>query len=217
MKTSRIIGLAIVCALAPASIQAQGVGVAAHVGSMGVGGDLSLHFSPSIGVRVGGNFIPSDISFDAGDISYDFDVSPRFTAMLDLHPGGSAFRISVGAMQSDDISLAATLLNTVDIGGLTFQAADVGNLTAVFDTKDTAPYIGIGIGNPAGGAFGFFLDLGVGLWGTPQVLLSADGPISTLPSFQAELAIEQAELQDDVDAVTVYPVLSIGFSIGFGK
>ena len=82
---------------------------------MGVGADLALHFSPSLGIRIGGNFVPADISFDAGDISYEFDIPPRFTAVLDLHPGGSAFRISVGVMKAEDISLTATLLGTVDV------------------------------------------------------------------------------------------------------
>lgn len=220
MKASRFLSLAAFFSLLPASVLAQGIGVAAHVGSMGVGADLAFHISPSLGIRVGGNFVPADISFDAGDISYEFDIPPRFTAVLDLHPGGSAFRISVGVMKAEDISLTATLLGTVDvdIGGQIFQVSDVGNLTATFDTKDIAPYIGIGIGNPAGGPFGFFLDLGVGLWGTPEVLLVADGPITTIdPNFAARLLAEQTELQADIEKITVYPVFSIGFSIGFGR
>ena len=200
-------------------MQAQGVGVAAHVGSMGVGVDLALHFSPSMGIRVGGNFVPSDISIEYNDISYDFDIPPRFMAVLDLHPGGSAFRISVGVMRAEDISLTGSLADvTVDIGGTLYQVSDVGNLTATFDTKDLSPYVGIGIGNPAGGPFGFFLDLGVGIWGTPVTLLDADGPITAIdPNFTANLLAEQTDLQDDISKITVYPVVSIGFSIGFGR
>lgn len=217
MKTSRILGLAAFLSLLPVAVQAQGIGVAAHVGSMGVGADIALHFSPSLGVRVGGNFVPADISFDAGGLSYDFDIPPRFTAMLDLHPGGSAFRISVGVMKADDISLSAAFVDSTLIGGILWAPSDVGTLTAEFDTKDLAPYVGIGIGNPAGGPFGFFLDIGVGLWGTPQLMLAADGALSNNAIFINELAVEQAEMQNDIDKITVYPVFSIGFSIGFGR
>jgi hypothetical protein len=81
-------------------------------------------------------------------------------------------------------------------------------------TCDVAPYIGIGIVKPVASRIGSVLDLGVAFHAEPRVSAAAHGPVAWLPGFQRDLDAEIAEIQDDVEDIVVYPVLSLGISIG---
>jgi hypothetical protein len=59
------------------------------------------------------------------------------------------------------------------------------------------------------------MDLGVAFSGEPAVTLNASGPLANDPVFRANLAQEEANLQEDASLVKLFPVLSIGLSIGF--
>ena len=65
----------------------------------------------------------------------------------------------------------------------------------------------------AGGGSGFFLDAGVAFHGTPEVELSATGPIASDPTFQSDLRLEESDIDDDASSVKVYLVLSLGFRL----
>jgi hypothetical protein len=45
--------------------------------------------------------------------------------------------------------------------------------------------------------------------------LIASGPIATNTAFQAQLANERAEIEDDIDNYKVYPILQIGLGYRF--
>ena len=52
--------------------------------------------------------------------------------------------------------------------------------------------------------------------GSPQVnLVSTGGSLSNDTNFQAQLAIEEQNLQNDVDNYEVYPVVQLGLTYGF--
>lgn len=198
-------------------LTAQGVGVAPHVGTLGIGADVALGGVSALAVRAGANFMPFDIDASASDI--DFTISPpsaRFTLLVDIAaPVG--FRVTGGALlTSGDIEATGSYTGTVDIGDTTYTAADVGTLTGTIVTNKFAPYVGIGWGKPASSRFGFFLDLGVAFHGKPEITLAADGPVTALPGFQDDLEEERQSIEDDANWFRVYPVLSIGFSIGLG-
>lgn len=201
---------------APAS--AQDLGIAVHGGSLGLGADVAVALNPTVGFRAGGNFFPFGVNFTASDVNYNLDLpSPQFMVLADLYPAGS-FRLSAGVMiSSANFELTGQLDGPVNIGGTSYTPAEVGNLTGSLETRDVSPYIGIGFGNPVSNRVGFFLDLGVAFHGNPQASVTVDGPISAAPGFQQDLDREIQDIQDDVESITVYPVLSVGFSIGFGR
>ena len=64
-------------------------------------------------------------------------------------------------------------------------------------------------------AVGFAVDLGVAFQGEPDVQLSASGPIASLPQFQADLAQEEQNIQEDAKPFRFYPVLSLALVFGF--
>jgi hypothetical protein len=83
--------------------------------------------------------------------------------------------------------------------------------------RAVAPYIGIGWGNALdeAGHWGLATDLGVAFTGSPDMDLSATGPIAADPTFQARLAEEEKDIQDELDIFKVYPVLSISLFYRF--
>ena len=204
-------------ALLPSRADAQ-AGIAIHVGTLGVGADIATSFGSRIGIRTGFNFFPTDIDATVSDIPYQIDLaSPTFTAMLDLYLLGP-IRLSGGAVYTtDDIVLAGEITGDVEINGTIYSPAEIGILTGTVLTKELSPYAGIGLGNPAGRSrIGFFLDLGVAFHGTPGFTLTAvGGSANNLPQFQSDLAAEEQSIQDELVNITVYPVVAIGFYIGF--
>ena len=217
MKKIFCISIIAAIAVSPLPAHAQGAGIAFHVGTLGVGADIAASFGSHIGLRSGFNFFPTDIDATVSDVDYQIDfASPTFTVMLDLYLLGP-LRVSGGAVYTtDDIVLAGELTGPVDINGNVYSPAEIGTLTGTILTNELSPYAGIGLGNPGRSRFGLFLDLGVAFHGTPGFTLTAvGGSANTLLLFQSDLAAEEQSIQDDLSKITVYPVATIGFYIGF--
>ncbi len=209
----------ILLAVAPASLAAQGVGIAIHGGTLGIGADLAVSPSSRIALRGGVNFIPIDIDVTYSGTPITIDPpSPQYSAFLDLFLIGG-LRITGGALFSpDDVSLSGNFPGSIEIGNTTYSLSEIGTLTGIIRNDDVAPYVGIGWGNPAGSRFGFFLDLGIAFQGKPTVLLAANGTaVSTIPQFAADLEQERQDFEDSIDLFRYYPVASIGFSIGLSR
>ncbi len=215
----KIFCLSIVAAVAvsPSPAHAQGAGVAFHVGTLGVGADIAAAFGSRIGLRSGFNFFPTDIDRTISDIPYQIDfASPTFTFVLDLYLVGPLRLSGGGVFSPDDIVLAGEITGPVDINGTVYTPTQIGTLTGTIFTNELSPYAGIGLGNPGRSKFGFFLDLGVAFHGRPGFTLEAvGGSASTLLQFQADLAAEEQTIQDYLTDIIVYPVVAMGFSIGF--
>ena len=204
--------------LAAAPVAGQGIGVAPHVGTLGIGADVAVGGRSALTVRAGANLMPLDISGSASDIDYTISPPPTaFTLFLDVAaPVG--IRLTGGAVLSPgDIEAVGEFTGSVTIGPTTYTSADVGTLTGAIVNKDLSPYLGIGWGKPASSRLGFFLDLGVAFHGKPLVTLAADGPLSTNAQFQADLEAERQSMEDDLDPFRVYPVLSVGISFGLSR
>jgi hypothetical protein len=216
MKKIFCVSIVAAVAVSPLPAHAQGAGIALHVGTLGVGADIATAFGSHVGLRSGFNFFPKDIDATVSDVRYQIDfASPTFTLVLDLYLVGP-LRLSGGGLFSpDDIVLQGESTSTVDMNGTSYPASQVGELTGTIVTNEVSPYAGIGLGNPARSKFGFFLDLGVAFHGTPVFTLEAAGPLSSNLPFQADLAAEEQSIQDELTNITVYPVATIGFSIGF--
>lgn len=218
MKKIFCISIVAAVAVSPLPAHAQEAGIAFHVGTLGVGADIAAAFGSHVGLRSGFNFFPTDIDATVSDVSYQIDfASPTFTFVLDLYLVGPLRLSGGGVFSPDDIVLRGESAGTVDVNGTSYPASQVGALTGTIVTNDVSPYAGIGLGNPARSKFGFFLDLGVAFHGTPVFTLEADGPLSSNSQFQTDLAAEQQSIRDELTKITVYPVATIGFSIGFGR
>jgi hypothetical protein len=201
----------------PGPASGQGIAVLGKVSTLGVGADVSFSVTRMIGLRGGVNFQPIEPSREFDDLDFTLDLaSPSWMALVDLSPAGS-FRLTGGLVYfGSNHELRAELTQSVEIGSQTYTPQQVGTLTGLFETKEVAPYAGIGFGRLGGRrGLGFAVDLGVAFQGEPDVQLSASGPIASLPQFQADLAQEEQNIQEDAKPFRFYPVLSLALVFGF--
>ena len=196
-------------------VYAQNISMALKASTLGVGLEAEKTFSDSFGARVGINYFTYDYDGTKDDIDYNLDLNLlSVSALLDWHPFQGSFRISGGALYNgNDIDMDAKTATSYQIGGITYNANQIGNLTGTVDFNDVAPYLGVGWDTTFGKSkkFGFLLELGAIYQGTPEVDLSISGPIAT-QAFLNDLQAEEDSLQEDLDNFEYYPVLAVGFS-----
>ncbi len=205
------------CGNAQATFDA--LAISAKAGTLGLGGDLTTDIIPQVNFRAGIQWI--GLGFDAqfADVDYNVDLDVLHPLVLvDWFLFDGSFHISGGVLfNGGDIQLQATSAASVEIDNVTYTAAELGTLRGDVEFRPVAPYIGIGWGNPLGesGRWGLVADIGVAFTGSPDVDLSASGPITTDPTFQTRLAEEEKHIQDDLDFFRIYPVLSISLYYRF--
>ena len=197
-----------------------GSGVTAKVGTTGLGGDVTVPLiSNWLNLRSGYNFGELRPSITEAGIKYKADVHlESVPILLDLHPFHGGFRITGGVFYNKNDLGLSSIVNTSDIGlglgvpGTTTLSGDVSW------SEEWAPYLGIGWGNAADDntldlpiAVGFSLDIGAFYQGSPNVVLTeSTGTVSA-----ADLAIEAAQIEDDLSDFKFFPVVTVGIHIRF--
>jgi len=187
--------------------------IGAKAGTLGLGGELTTDIVPGLNLRGGVQWFSLDLDAEFEDIDYNVDVdllNPLL--LLDWYPFGGSFRLSGGILfNQSDVDLRATPSEPVEIGGTTYTPAEVGTLRGQSDFNPIVPYVGIGWGNAVGRSkrLGLAMDLGVAFIGSPGVNLSATGSFASDPTFQAHLAQEEEDIEDDLSDFKFYPVLSL--------
>ncbi len=217
MKRLCIVSLIIL--LIPVLSYAQSSSIALKVSTLGAGLEIERSFSDLIGGRIIANYFTYDYSGTEEDIEYDFDLTLQSIGLLlDWHPFKGSFRISGGVIYNGNgLDAKARSSATYEIGDHTYTADEIGKLTGEIDFDDFAPYAGIGWDTSSGKkqGLGFVFEIGVVFQGTPDVDLSASGPIASDATFQRDLAKEEDDLQDALNEFKFYPVLAIGISYRF--
>jgi len=194
-------------------------GVAVKASTLGAGVELITRITPNINGRLGGNAFSYDYDGTESNIQYDLELDLRsVSAILDWHPFSGGFRLSGGVLlNNNEVNAVATPTGSYDIGGITYNAAQVGTLSGKIDFNSVAPYAGLGWGNALGKdkRWGLVFDLGVVFQGSPNVNLTANGTSAGDPAFLARLAQEEQELKDELDEYDMYPVVSLGVTYKF--
>jgi hypothetical protein len=195
------------------------VDLSASIGTTGGSVEAKVKVAPILAVRGGYNYFQYEADDTYDDIAYqgDLDLS-TFGAFLDLHPFGNAFMLTGGAYFGEKtLDLFATPTQNVQIGNQTFTPAQVGTLNMQADLEDTAPFVGLGWDTSFDGSgVGFRFVAGAMFTGSPQVNLTASGgTLSNDSNFQNQVAIEEQNLEDDVEDYEIYPVVQVGITFGF--
>ena len=188
-------------------------------GTLGIGGEVSWRPIEWLDVRGGANFYDYDDTVDYGGLNYDgtlaldtFYITGNFRFPL------SPLRFTVGAYQNNnEVQLASQDAASYLIGGnpVPYAPADIGTLRATASFNSVAPYVGAGFDFDILDRLGLSLDFGVLLQGEPSVTMSADGLLGSDPTFLNDLNAEIAELQNEVDDLQAYPVISVGVNFNF--
>lgn len=193
-----------------------------HGGTMGPGLDVSVPIiDQKLTGRAGFNYLDYSTSGSTSGVDYDVDLNLHNAfALFDYHPFGGAFRLTAGGYYNDnsvDLKGKANSGNTFDIGNSTYTGTQIGTLNGKVDFNTFSPYVGLGFGNAVGkgSPFTFNVDIGAIYQGSPDVKLSANGPIASNPTFQADLAREVKDLNDKGDSYKFYPVVQVGLSYRF--
>ena len=193
--------------------------ISAKGGTLGLGGELTHRIATDINTRVGFNMLDYSFDDDVAGIDYDFGLHLRsFSALVDWHIFDGPFRITGGVLpMNNEFDLEAFVNQNITIGDNIYTAAEAGTLSGRVDIQGLAPYIGIGWGNPVGRGrrWGFYSDIGVAFASAPDVVLRSNGTMAGDPTFQIDLAKEERDIEDDLDDLEIYPVLSLGLYIRF--
>lgn len=197
---------------------AQGAGIGARVGTLGVGAEAAIGLTDRIVLRGGIGFVPLEPSATFNDIDVTLTLPTLYNAGIDFYLNG-AFRIGGGVLfKKEDPTLRATFNSAQDIGGTTFSPTEIEGLKGTIDSSNSAPYVLIGFGKHTADRIGLFLDIGVAFMGDPTVTLNADGGTKANDAAtRTALDQEAMDFEGDMRAYLRYwPILSLGLRVGLG-
>ena len=189
------------------------------IGTLGWGGEVTTDLIPQVNLRGSAQWLDFDIEAEFEDVDYDLDLDLfNPVLMLDWHVFDDAFRISGGVLlRGPEFDLEARSSEPVEIGGEVYEPDELGTLRGEADYREVSPYVGIGWGNAlsANSRWGLSIDIGVIFLGPADVDLSATGPIASDQTFQAQLAQEEEDIEDELEDWGFYPVLSLSLFFRF--
>ncbi|MEM8934995.1 MAG: hypothetical protein AAGC77_01145 [Pseudomonadota bacterium] len=202
------------------ALAGQNVALGVQAGTLGVGADVQVRAYGPLVLRAGGHFLDFNIKAKYDGIRYDadFNLSNAYLT-ADVHPLNTGLFVSAGAIIGlDNIGLTATPANPLQVGDVVFNPADLGTVRGDVQANDVAPFLGVGFDDALTGIMplSFSIMVGAAFTGEPDVALTAvDGLLEGDPMLEAELAREQANLQEDIDDYRIYPIARIGVAASF--
>ncbi len=130
------------------------------------------------------------------------------------------------ALDSIDLSiikLSENILGTPDLNDTTVKASDLLTAKSQVEFGGLATYVGIGWGNATrtNGRLHYSFDLGMAFLGSPKVDVSVQGmiPDAVRPyagaELQAILAAEKKALEEELEDLKIFPIVSFGLSYRF--
>lgn len=191
--------------------------IGVKAGTLGLGVEATWRPVPYLDVRAGYNAYTYEDTRDEAGLAYDgeLDLSTAYVTANFRFPL-SPFRITAGVFSNgNEVVLNSRDDDSFQIGGTTYQAADLGRLEARGTFDSIAPYAGIGFDFRIGNTIGLSFDAGVLFQGEVNVAMNATGPIASNSTFLAELEVERQELEDSIGDYEHYPVVSLGFTVNF--
>lgn len=222
-----------------AQAQDKSVSIAARVSTLGGGLEFKYPFHEKFNARLVVNQYDKSANETRKGNRYEGDLELSTYGIIgDWHPTGGGFRLSAGLLSNGNELKARTAGDNYTFGGRRYA----GNASAVADFDSLAPYIGLGWSSqkPKGWSF----DFEVGALFQGDVMLSGRGTATdgmnrcnftlndkgvatvsgsavcaaagtTAAEFKADIEAEHAELEDDLNALEVYPVIAIGIQYRF--
>ena len=188
-----------------------GFRIAPRISTLGAGLEVAKGFSPNFGVRAGFNYFSYGYDATESDVSYDLDLELKnFAILADWHPFEGAFRLSGGILlNGNGLTGLAKPKAPVAIGNANYDLTSV-NLDISYNS--VAPYFGLGWDTTFGDNdnWGFAFDLGLIYSGSPDATLNVSGPDEANPLLADDLNRERQELQNDLDTLKWWPVVSAG-------
>jgi len=181
-------------------------------GTLGLGGEVGVRINDYVGVRAGGSWFDYSFSDTPDDLKYDVDLTwSSFGAVVDVHPWGNGWRATAGfRLNGNDADLKGRSSGPVDIGGTTYQPAELGTVRGDLELNEFAPYLGVGYSTPLWrDRLELSFDAGVLFQGKPKASLKASGLLANDPQLIADLNEEANDIEDDLNWLEFYPVVGV--------
>ena len=208
--------------------------VGASAGTNGVGLELSFRMNDFLRLRGGYHFYDIGVDVDSEDnngvqgdeLKHSADLELSNLALLaDWYPWGGAFRVSAGAVANqNDFSVQTACNNPTgcEVGSNSFSRTEIGTITTDIDVENFGPYLGIGWDRTLDATKRWTMSFEIGAFyqGAPNVEMTSTGSCagSTSPLFSQcrdALEDEEDELEDELDSLKFYPVVSLGIGYRF--
>ena len=209
--------LALAAACPLAAHAADGPFIGARISTLGAGVEVGDNLSPYWDVRLLANGFDYSANRTVDDIRYDGKLKMgSFGVQADWHPiaNGPLYLTAGLYANNNKINADANPTTTTTIGILPFTPTEIGTLTGRAKYNSTAPYLGIG-GRWGAGPVDFTLEAGAYFQGKANVTLTNNGIFASDPTFQAQLAVEQQNLQHNLNDFSTYPVVALGIGYHF--
>ncbi|MDB9486634.1 hypothetical protein PN480_05530 [Dolichospermum circinale CS-1225] len=210
------------------SAKTRGWAITPEISTLGVGATVTKSITPNINAKVGVNGLGISRDINLSDVDYKADLNLlNISTLADYHPWkNGGFRLTGGLVfQDNNIEGTAKAKNggTININGVDYNTTTqlTSVKTKVSFGNSVAPYIGIGWGNAVkpGKRWGFSTNLGVMFAGSPQIALTPEFALGADNSLKTQInnniEAERKKVQDDLNWLNIYPVLSIGVSYQF--
>ena len=189
-----------------------GFRIAPRISTLGAGLEVAKGFTPNFGVRAGFNYFSYAYDATESDVSYDFELELKsFAIFADWHPFKGAFGFKGGLLvNGNGLTGNARPTGSVKIGDNDYTGLSSVDLDIFYNAL--APYLGLGWDTTFGDNdnWGFAFDLGLIYSGSPEAALSTDPTVSA-----TDIEKEKQELQDDLDTLKWWPVVSAGLVYQF--
>lgn len=188
--------------------------IGGQASTAGFGPEIAYSVSPHFTVRGVGNYLSFDYDESYDGIDYDLDVDLMSGGgFVDFHPLRNGFHLTLGALYNgNEANLSALAPAGSVVGGTTLPAA--AGLSGDLSVDEFSPYVGLGYDTTftSRSNWTFTVRAGVLYQGNPDVVLrQTSGP--AIPGV--DLDAEARDIEDELDLVEFYPVLSIGLNYRF--
>ncbi len=208
-----------IAACLPALACAQSeLALTGKAGTLGFGLELTTRVGLTTNLRFGGNAYNWYADTRESGVDYDARWQTRTASLIgDIFPiPGSIFRLSAGLFYNDnrlDMTAEPRPGNTYELNGTIYDASTIGTLKGRLTFNRTAPYLGVGWGNPFAkpSGWGFMLDVGAMYQGRPKLSLTSSSALcASSAACQADLEAERRDAEQDLRSYRWYPVVNAG-------
>ena len=191
------------------------VGVAARVGTLGMGAEVGTPLNEYFRLRGGMGILPVEVGTTISGIDYDFKLpSPNGWLLLDFFPVMEGFHVTTGILYSpEDYHFVSIPGGPIRIGNHEYAAEEIGTLTTKIIFSDYVPYLGVGYGSPNGEGLGLMVDLGLGFRSAPDGNVKITGSARGSYLMELDLEREWSEVLDGVQNLKYLPTFSVGLRI----
>lgn len=188
-----------------------------HASSIGAGVGVAIPLSENVAGRL--SLSKLDYNFQTSQDQINYDATFKLgsvAALADWHVFGGVTHLTAGLIfNNNDFTMTATPAGGgFTINGTFYPTSSISTLNATVTFNKVAPYLGFGwSGRASKTGFSFKSDIGVMFIGSPKSELSVTG--SSAGAAANDVAAAQAKLDQDLEAIKIYPVVSLGIGYAF--